>query len=99
MYTFILFILLTMLISHNTLPLQSFGTAKRCEGRGTITEGGSIITSPNYPQSYDNDVSCDYLIRAPQGQVVLLTFLHIDIESEFACIYDALLVRTIFRPF
>ncbi|KAJ8019624.1 Tolloid-like protein 2 [Holothuria leucospilota] len=56
----------------------------------TITEDGSIITSPNYPNNYGNNEDCEYLITAGQGYVISLTFDTFDIEDGSTCQYDAL---------
>ena len=37
------------------------------------------IQSPNYPDSYDNNLSCKWLISVPHGSHITLKFLHFDV--------------------
>jgi len=47
------------------------------------------LTSPNWPEQYPNDASCDYLIEPPNGAVQLV-FVAFETESccDFVEIYD-----------
>lgn len=47
-----------------------------------FTTENTIITSPNYPSSYDSDISCGNTINAPPGFLVRLTFRTFDIEGD-----------------
>ena len=38
------------------------------------------IQSPNYPDSYDNDLSCKWLISVPHGSHITLKLLHFDVR-------------------
>ncbi|XP_071848270.1 uncharacterized protein [Apostichopus japonicus] len=82
-YTFTLLFIVTVKVLHIC--------AATCSHE-VFTQDQSIITSPNFPMPYDDDTSCTYLIRAPQGKIVRLSFLYIDIERAFGCVYDALQV-------
>ena len=37
------------------------------------------IQSPNYPDSYDNNLSCKWLISVPHGSHITLEFLQFDV--------------------
>ena len=37
------------------------------------------IQSPNYPNSYDNNLSCKWLISVPHGSYIILEFLQLDV--------------------
>ena len=38
-----------------------------------------IIQSPNYPDSYDNNLYCNWLISVPHGSHITLKFLQLDV--------------------
>ena len=54
-------------------PLPS----KDCEAGLDMTM--KTIQSPNYPNSYDNNLSCKWLISVPHGSYVTLKFLQLDV--------------------
>jgi cubilin len=49
-----------------------------------------MISSPNYPAPYAGDRVCEYDIVAPQGKVIVLTILDLDIEKHSVCEFDNL---------
>ncbi|XP_024431584.2 cubilin [Desmodus rotundus] len=57
-----------------------------------IGESG-VITSPNYPASYDSLTHCSWLLEAPQGHTITLTFSDFDIEIHATCAWDSVTVR------
>ena len=40
-----------------------------------------IITSPGYPQNYDNNLYLYWLIQVPVGQTIAINFISFDVES------------------
>ncbi|XP_058537778.1 cubilin isoform X1 [Neofelis nebulosa] len=61
---------------------------------GGIQLGESgVITSPNYPASYDSSTHCSWLLEAPQGHTITLTFSDFDIEAHATCAWDSVTVR------
>ena len=54
-----------------------------------------MMTSPNYPDNYDNSVDCSFLIQGMLGETVTLTFDDFDLESHTSCAYDALEVGSL----
>ena len=62
--------------SINYSPLPS----KECEKVLNITM--KIIQSPNYPDSYNNNLSCKWLISVPHGSHITLTFLQFDVRIK-----------------
>ena len=58
-----------------------------------MTVPGTIITSPNYPNNYDNNDRCSTVIRFAQGQRVSMEFLDFNLEPHSSCAYDWLEVR------
>lgn len=55
--------------------------------------GSGVVTSPNHPLNYDNDVSCEYNLEAEAGKHLKLTFTHWDVENDSNCEYDSLTVN------
>ena len=54
-------------------PLPS----KDCEVGLDMTK--KTIQSPNYPDSYDNNLACKWLISVPHGSHITLKFLQLDV--------------------
>ena len=62
---------------------------------GVFTQEGTTIRSPYYPDPYPRNRECKYLIMAPEGSSITLTFTTFDIEksNDELCRYDNLEVR------
>ncbi|XP_072188036.1 adhesion G-protein coupled receptor G6 isoform X2 [Excalfactoria chinensis] len=58
--------------------------------RTVLTDPSGVFTSPCYPSDYPNSQSCKWIIRAPHGFIIQLTFSDFDIEEAPGCIYDSL---------
>ena len=54
-------------------PLPS----KQCENGLDMTM--KTIQSPNYPDSYDNNLTCKWLISVPHSSHITLKFLQLDV--------------------
>ncbi|KAM9840323.1 adhesion G-protein coupled receptor G6 [Aulostomus maculatus] len=59
-----------------------------------LVEAQGEITSPCYPQKYPNSQACKWVIQAPAGFIIQLSFLDFDLEEAPGCIYDRLVVNT-----
>ena len=59
-------------IHFSTLPGQE------CEKGLDLTT--KTIQSPNYPDLYDHNLSCKWLISVPHGYHITLKFLHFDVR-------------------
>ena len=46
------------------------------------------IISPGFPFSYENNMDCVWDVRAPEGHVVVLTVVNLDLEDPNNCPYD-----------
>lgn len=56
------------------------------EACGVCTELATTtgtITSPNYPEAYGSFLDCLYIIRAPEGMRIHLTFTKFIVEREY----------------
>jgi len=55
------------------------------------TEGGeAVVTSPNYPSNYDDNLNKIETITAAEGLVLRLEFTAFDVEDHESCAYDHL---------
>uniref|UniRef100_UPI00358ED758 receptor-type tyrosine-protein phosphatase eta-like n=1 Tax=Myxine glutinosa TaxID=7769 RepID=UPI00358ED758 len=60
-------------------------TAEKCGGN--LLAEGSLV-SPGFPLSYQNNLDCVWDVRAPDGHVVVLTVVNLDLEDPYNCPYD-----------
>ncbi|KAL8569817.1 hypothetical protein ACOMHN_006543 [Nucella lapillus] len=51
------------------------------------------VQSPNYPANYSNNQKCVYIITAPAGYQITLTFTDLDTEPHSNCRYDFVELR------
>ncbi|NXK77505.1 AGRG6 protein, partial [Amazona guildingii] len=58
--------------------------------RIVLTDPSGVFTSPCFPSDYPNSQACKWIIRAPHGFIIQLTFIDFDIEEAPGCIYDSL---------
>ena len=58
-------------IHYSSLP------GKECEVGQDMTK--KTIQSPKYPDSYDNNLTCKWLISVPHGSHIILEFLQLDV--------------------
>jgi cubilin len=51
-----------------------------------------VIESPNFPNPYPHNRNCSWIISAPPGNKINITFTHFELESPFEgnCSYDFL---------
>ncbi|XP_025082115.1 low-density lipoprotein receptor-related protein 4-like isoform X2 [Pomacea canaliculata] len=63
-----------------------------CGGEYTSLTG--LISSPLYPSQYPPDQDCVYIIRAPTGYRITLTFVHFELATDgFNCQQDYVQLR------
>ncbi|XP_053918142.1 adhesion G-protein coupled receptor G6 isoform X5 [Cuculus canorus] len=60
--------------------------------RIVLTDPSGVFTSPCFPSDYPNSQACKWIIRAPHGFIIQLTFIDFDIEEAPGCIYDSLIL-------
>ncbi|XP_067122803.1 uncharacterized protein [Centruroides vittatus] len=61
----------------------------RCGGELFAQPSAQVLTSPMYPNPYPGGLECLYVITAPQGKIITLEIVEMDLEAE----KDYLLVR------
>ncbi|XP_076456068.1 low-density lipoprotein receptor-related protein 6-like [Babylonia areolata] len=57
------------------------------------TDLQGTVQSPNFPANYSNYHNCTYIITAPVGYRVTLTFTDFDLEAHRGCRYDFVEIR------
>ncbi|XP_010605410.1 cubilin [Fukomys damarensis] len=60
---------------------------------GIQTGEAGVITSPNYPGLYSSLTHCSWLLEAPVGHTITLTFSDFDVETHPDCAWDSVTVR------
>lgn len=60
---------------------------------GLVTAMARNITTPNYPRFYPMNKMCEWVITVPGDGKVSLTFDTFQLESDFFCRFDSLLIR------
>merc|ERR1712203_536458 len=54
--------------------------------------GESVVTSPNFPSNYDDNLEQVETITTEAGKVLVLDFTTFDIEPHTNCNYDSLMI-------
>ncbi|XP_053408750.1 cubilin-like isoform X2 [Mercenaria mercenaria] len=60
---------------------------------GTFTDESGILISPNYPNPYNHDAQCVWIVRVNERDTISLTFTNMDLEGHADCQYDYIEVR------
>ncbi|XP_067828398.1 procollagen C-endopeptidase enhancer 2-like [Heptranchias perlo] len=55
---------------------------------GQITGEQGYIGSEGFPAPYPPNKKCSWIVTVPQGRVVILSFRHMDLETDPICRYD-----------
>ena len=61
-----------------------------CGGFLNVTEAIQTVTSPGYPDNYENSLNCEWTMVSPQGSRIWMNISNIDIETHSTCVYDVL---------
>ena len=56
-----------------------YSPSPRKECKAGLDMTMKTIQSPSYPDSYDNNLDCKWLISVPRGSHITLKFLHFDV--------------------
>ncbi|KAJ3611231.1 hypothetical protein NHX12_021247, partial [Muraenolepis orangiensis] len=59
---------------------------------GWQTGEGGVVSSPNYPDIYPGPSRCAWLLEAPAGHTITLTFSYFNLESHSMCQWDSLTI-------
>lgn len=50
---------------------------------GTLRGQSGVITSPNYPQEYNNNADCTWTVLAEPGDTIALVFSDFQLEEDY----------------
>ncbi|XP_076146859.1 cubilin [Alosa pseudoharengus] len=75
-----------------TVDLGFKATYYFSECGGLQTGEGGTITSPDYPNSYPGPSRCAWLLEAPQGHTITLTFSYFHVEEHSTCRWDSVTI-------
>ncbi|XP_028288640.1 cubilin [Parambassis ranga] len=56
---------------------------------GWQTGEGGMLSSPNYPNDYPSPSRCAWLLEAPVGHTIVLTFSYFNLEPHSTCGWDS----------
>ena len=63
-------------------------TTKESKCGGVFKSDRGVIMSPNYPNNYDSNDDCGWLVEVDTNHVVQLMFEDFDVEPHSNCSYD-----------
>lgn len=55
---------------------------------GILKENAGVVKSPEHPDYYQSDLICMWIIVAPPGDVIQLTWLLFNLEESNSCSFD-----------
>ncbi|XP_073413811.1 adhesion G-protein coupled receptor G6 isoform X5 [Dendrobates tinctorius] len=58
-----------------------------------LTAPSGSFSSPCYPEMYPNSQDCRWIIRAPIGFIIHVTFVDFEVEEAQNCMYDSLSIN------
>ncbi|GAB6032010.1 hypothetical protein CHUAL_010385 [Chamberlinius hualienensis] len=91
------------IVSTNNMLWVKFKTDSSVQNRGFLANyttidlgcGGiyhnqttGVITSPSHPEEYLHNMTCKWIVRAPPGNMVRITFSNFALESHWRCDFD-----------
>ncbi|XP_061094184.1 cubilin [Conger conger] len=59
---------------------------------GLQTGEGGMIASPGFPNNYPSPSRCAWLLEAPEGHTITLTFTYFQVEAHSKCSWDSLTI-------
>lgn len=59
---------------------------------GWQTGEGGVLFSPNYPNIYPSSSRCAWLLEAPVGHTIMLTFTYFNLEAHTTCDWDSVTI-------
>lgn len=67
-------------IERLTLTILLLGSSRPVEEEQPTS---GVLTSPNYPEGYDNDLDVVQWIEVPEGNTIWMQFSHFDLELPY----------------
>merc|ERR1712155_237780 len=87
--------LVTQLFSGVTFIFATGVTTSATASTTTTPAGGccsGCLCSPNYPNNYDNNLRNEYVIEAPAGETLTITFNTFNLEYDSTCTNDYIII-------
>ncbi|XP_076437271.1 cubilin-like isoform X2 [Babylonia areolata] len=69
---------------------RGFRASYTTDCRARLTAFSGAIESPNYPQTYHNNLNCSWIIDTTEGNTINISFVAFHLESGSGCIFDYL---------
>ncbi|XP_035689940.1 neuropilin-1-like isoform X4 [Branchiostoma floridae] len=70
-----------------TLVLLLLADSANGQACGGMLTAPGTATSPNYPNDYNTDETCEWTINVPEGSLVLLTFDSFETDDDYDFLY------------
>ena len=55
------------------------------ECKATLTDDSGVVKSPKFPQNYENNIDCTWLIELGNDKFIEIEFLSFDLEHHYNC--------------
>ncbi|KAK3588078.1 hypothetical protein CHS0354_012131 [Potamilus streckersoni] len=72
-------------LQYNAVPI--------CGSNLTVLTGITTLTSPNYPNQYENNLRCHWIIHAPMNHRIAIQITDIDLQQSGTCSFDYLKIN------
>ncbi|XP_035743302.1 cubilin-like [Vespa mandarinia] len=79
-----------------TISARGFHIKYETVCHNTVRGFWGVIESPNFPNKYEHSINCSWMINAPIGNKINLTFSHFNLEQigeQDSCHYDYLEIK------
>ncbi|KAM4028087.1 cubilin isoform 1-T1 [Anomaloglossus baeobatrachus] len=77
-------------VSNSEVEDRGFVADYLFTGCGGVQSGESgVVASPNFPEQYPALSHCAWLLEAPEGDIITLSFAHFDLEYHAVCRWDS----------
>ena len=55
------------------------------ECKATLSDDSGVVKSPKFPQNYENNIDCTWLIELGNDKFIEIEFLNFDLEHHYNC--------------
>ena len=55
------------------------------ECKATLTDDSGVVKSPKFPQNYENNIDCTWLIELGNDKFIEIEFLSFELEHHYNC--------------
>lgn len=61
---------------------------------GKITSSIGSLNSPNFPERYPTNITCEWILELPSEYTIEITFVYLNVLKIFYYSYNLLIYRT-----